>query len=170
MLIRSLMMSAAFLLFLMPQTILAQVPDNCTLITLTDPQRAALNCGGVLIVELEEGTVLKYFGENNGLPRRLTLENGAALIEVEPGTDAPQIRTPHAIAAVRGTIYVVDVSAGATSVFVLRGEVEVRNTLGMLNIATLTAGKGVDVAPGQNFSVEDWGEARVRNLLARFGR
>lgn len=150
--------------------VMAEVPQNCTLTALSDPQRYALDCTGALVIELEPGAVLKYSGDEDGLPERLILEDGRALIEVTPGSASPQIRTPHAIAAVRGTVYALEVSADTTAVFVLRGEVEVRNRSGLRNTVTLTEGHGVDVVPGQPLTVVMWGAARERALLARFGR
>ncbi|MEM9105955.1 MAG: FecR domain-containing protein, partial [Pseudomonadota bacterium] len=93
----------------------------------------------------------------------------AVLIEVAPDSGDFQIQTPHAIAAVRGTVYVVDVSADQTDVFVVEGEVSVSRADGS-DPVELTAGLGVDVLPGEPLVVRQWPEERVRNLLARFGR
>lgn len=149
---------------------MAEVPANCTLTALAGPERYALKCTGALVIELEPGAVLKYSGEADGLPERLILEDGRALIEVTPGSVVPQIRTPHAIAAVRGTVYAIEVGADSTAVFVLRGAVGVRTRQGPRDTATLTAGQGVDVTPGEALTVNTWGAARVDELLARFGR
>jgi ferric-dicitrate binding protein FerR (iron transport regulator) len=85
------------------------------------------------------------------------------------GGPAFQIRTPHAIASVRGTLFAVDITAGRTAVFAAEGSVRVRQ-IGTIDSVTLRAGQGVDVAPGQPLVVRRWGTPRVEALLARFGR
>ena len=81
-----------------------------------------------------------------------------------------QVRTPDAIASVRGTEWVVDVGAAETSTFVVQGIVGVRRRIDNQAVV-LTAGEGVDVAPEVNpLIVKRWPEPRVRALLGRFGR
>ncbi|MEP0960427.1 MAG: FecR family protein [Roseobacter sp.] len=167
--ISKLLMTLSACVLFSTQPAQAELPANCSVTTLTNPERSALDCG-TIILELGEGTVLQYFGDNNGVPQSLTIKSGSALVDVEPGSQSPRIRTPHAIAAVRGTIYAIEVSDGATSVFVLRGTVDVNNRRGTSKTATLSAGQGVEVIPRQPFFVEEWDDTRVRDLLARFGR
>ncbi len=147
----------------------AQVPPNCALDSLPDPTRQVLRCAGSLIIEIDAATELGFVDGDDGLPRTVTIEKGRVLIEVEPGSAAPQIRTPHAIAAVRGTIYAVEVGAESTAVFVLRGQVDVRKPDSEGSVV-LGPGEGVDVTPALPLEVKTWAETRVRSLLAHFGR
>ncbi len=149
----------------------AQAQSTCNWTTLQNPTRQVIRCGGdALALEREAGSIL-VIQERQGaaVPREIGLEEGAALIDVAPGAARTQIRTPHAIAAVRGTSYVVDAGPNATSVFVIEGQVDVRKT-GNPSTVTLGPGEGVDVSAEQPLQVVRWGSARVAALLARFGR
>lgn len=150
----------------------AQVPPNCEATTVSDPDRQVLACAFGVTIEMEAAAQMGFVdAPADAAPEIIDLNEGAALIEVEPGTARPQIRTPHAIAAVRGTVYVVDVSADKTSVFVIEGEVAVsHNADSDAAPVFLNAGDGVDVAPDQALDVVRWPAARAEALLARFGR
>lgn len=149
----------------------AQVPPNCSVEQVMDPDRQVLKCAFGLTIELEAAAEMGIFGEVLQTdPTDVNLQKGAAFIEVEPDSARPQIRTPHAIAAVRGTIYVVDVSDEATSVFVVLGEVSVTRIDNVSESVVLGPGEGVDVSTGADLNVKTWPEKRVRALLARFGR
>lgn len=63
----------------------------------------------------------------------------------------------------------MDVTANETAVFVEEGLVWVRQ-IGSVDSAVLSAGDGVDVAPGEPVVVRRWGAPRVAELLGRFGR
>jgi hypothetical protein len=81
-----------------------------------------------------------------------------------------QILTPHAIAAVRGTIWAVEVTAAQSSTLAVSGAVEVTRLNGTRGVI-LQAGEGADVTPGSGpITVKRWGEKRVQALLARFAR
>jgi ferric-dicitrate binding protein FerR (iron transport regulator) len=130
-----------------------------------------LDCGGGLKIELEPSVRIKVFMRSGDAPpRALKLEGGGALIDVVPGSKQTQIRTPHAIAAVRGTVYAVDVSREVTSVFVVRGIVEVRKANGSDASVRLGPGQGVDVSAETPLKVATWPTDRAARLLARFGR
>lgn len=148
----------------------AQVPPNCEVTTVTDPERQVFSCAFGVIIEMEAAAQMGFAGTDLGAPDVIDLENGAILIDVEPGKARPQIRTPHAIAAVRGTVYVVEVTAEKTSVFVLRGEVSVSQLEDGSTPVLLGAGDGVDVGEEAALTVQQWPETRVDALLARFGR
>ncbi|MDK3074323.1 FecR family protein [Sedimentitalea sp. JM2-8] len=148
----------------------AQMPDNCALTAVSDPDRYVLSCAGNLVIEMDAATKMGIVTNRDGHAERVTLTQGTILIDVEPGGAAPQIRTPHAIAAVRGTVYALDIQSESTAVFVLRGVVNVRHLRGSGGSVDLGAGQGVDVAPGQALEVKTWGDSRVRELLSRFGR
>jgi hypothetical protein len=90
---------------------------------------------------------------------------------VRSGRRSFEIRTPQAIAAVRGTQWTVDVAGGKTAVFVVTGRVSVRRVSGGTGSVNLSAGEGVDVEPGTApLVVRRWPAARASALLARFGR
>lgn len=149
----------------------AQVPPNCTVEAAFNPDRQVLKCAYGLILELEAAAELSFSGDIRATdPTEIGLQNGGMLIEVEPGAARPQIKTPHAIAAVRGTVYVVDVSPERTSVFVLKGEVAVMRPGAPSEQVSVGPGEGVDVTEGAEMKVSVWPAARTQALLARFGR
>ena len=149
---------------------MAAAQTTCAWTTLQDPVRQVIRCGDMFTLE-REATAGLSIAERAGdaPPRAIELQGGAALIEVTPGAAPTQIRTPHSIAAVRGTTYIVDAGPSATSVFVLEGQVDVRKRSDASTV-TLGPGDGVDVTPDAPLNVVTWGAARVDELLARFGR
>ncbi|WP_300059909.1 FecR family protein [uncultured Roseobacter sp.] len=145
----------------------AQVPPNCTVETASDPDRQILACDFGVVLEMEAAAQMGFVDES----QVVDLQSGAVLIEAETGEARPQIRTPHAIAAVRGTIYVVDVKSDTTSVFVIEGEVAVSPASGGGEGVLLGSGEGVDVgSSGEIPEASAWPANRARALLARFGR
>jgi hypothetical protein len=147
--------------------------QGCTVTALNDPPREVLTCRGGLTLTAEKGTAYRLVDRNkDGTPEGAELTDKGLLVEVPPGGTRTrfQIRTPHAIASVRGTIWATDVTAARTSVFVARGAVAVRPPASR-RAATLQAGEGVDVeADTTNPEVKRWGAQRAAALLARFGR
>ncbi|MFE1598977.1 FecR domain-containing protein [Methylobacterium sp. ID0610] len=143
---------------------------GCTIEARSDPPGQVLTCGGGLTIRTEPGTALGLIDRNrDGRPEGARLRAKGALIALPPGQGGFQVLTPHAIAAVRGTIWAVDVSAGQTSVFVERGRVAVRRPGGPAVL--LAEGDGVDVKRGTGpLRVVRWAPARAAALLARFGR
>lgn len=145
----------------------------CTLIPDDrNPSEKIMRCGSDLVVRAAPGT--RYHPveqKNNETPRALQLDSGALMIEFH-ATDAQkdfQILTPHAIAAVRGTKWVVEVQPSRSSTLVISGEVAVRH-LQADDAVKLGPGQGVDVSPGTSrLVVKRWARKRVRALLARFG-
>lgn len=141
---------------------------GCTTTERSDPPGRVLTCPGGLVIRAEADSSFSLV-EKDGRPVAANLGAKALLIELPPSKRGFQILTPHAIAAVRGTVWAVDVGAGQTSVFVRRGKVAVRRPSG--RAVVLGAGDGVDVsAGGGDLSVTRWKPARVAALLARFGR
>ncbi len=144
--------------------------QSCGVSNLSNPSRQLISCGDGLVVEREAGTKITIVErQSNAPPEAIELESGAIFIEVVSGSRGTQIRTPHAIAAVRGTTYVVDAGLTSTSIFVVKGAVEVRKTNNPSTV-TLGPGQGVDVDPETPLDVKTWGANRVSALLARFGR
>lgn len=148
----------------------AQGITGCAQTDLTDPPRVAYECANGLVLEAEAAALLGDVTQGNaGRPASVELDGRATLIEVDPGSGAFQIQTPHAIAAVRGTEYIVDVTADMTSVFVIRGVVAVSRADGS-DTVLLDPGFGVDVSDGNPLAPLRWGTARAEALLARFAR
>jgi hypothetical protein len=137
-----------------------------------DPAEKILQCGEQLTVRPAHGTSYRpIYKRGRRLPSAIRLDSGALLIEFHPeGQQIEfQILTPLAIAAVRGTKWAMEVSATRTSTLVLEGAVAV--TSRRLNqYVVLTEGQGVDISEGDtSLTPKQWGEARVRALLQRFG-
>ena len=143
---------------------------GCTPRQADNPPRMVFDCAGGLTLEAEAAAELGLAPGDRSRGRTLELEDGAALIEVTPGRRRTfQIRTPHAIASVRGTVYAVDVTDDSTAVFVVRGRVRVTRRSGRAGV-TLAAGEGTEVSAGKPIVARRWDAARVSALLARFGR
>jgi ferric-dicitrate binding protein FerR (iron transport regulator) len=148
----------------------AQTLSGCTRADLRDPPRVVYRCAGGVTLEVEAATALGITERQaDGRPTDVEVSSDGLYIEVAPGSGPFQIRTPHAIAAVRGTVYLVDVSNTGTAVFVRRGEVSVAHVGGSDEVL-LTPGLGVDVVPGEPLETRRWPVERVQNLMSRFGR
>jgi len=137
-----------------------------------DPSEKILQCGQELTVHPAHGTRYRpVFKAGQQLPTAIQLNDGALLIEFHPSgpPNEFQILTPLAIAAVRGTKWAMEAAPARTSTLVLDGSVAVTNRR-LNQYVVLTKGQGVDISPGDTSMVQkQWGEARVRALLSRFG-
>ncbi|MEP1573540.1 FecR family protein [Roseibium album] len=167
----NVILAALSLLVILPlQNLSAQTLTGCTSTELADPARVVYQCPGGLILEAEAAAALGVTATaTDGRPTEIDVSSDAVLIDIAPGSGSFQIRTPQAIAAVRGTVYTVEVADGTTAVFVSEGEVTVSRSDGSDQVV-LAAGFGVDVTPGEPVVVREWGAERVRNLFDRFGR
>jgi FecR protein len=145
---------------------------GCTSTNQASDGNLVLHCRQV-IIEVERGADVKLTGRNrDGEPAAAALSAGAIYIEdnSKASRGRLQVTTPDAIASVRGTTWVVDVTPQQSSVFVVAGNVDVRRRQNSQQVS-LSAGDGVDVAPGDApLVVKRWPAERVRALLARFGR
>ncbi|MCW6509365.1 FecR domain-containing protein [Lichenifustis flavocetrariae] len=136
------------------------------------PERQILRCASGPTIEAEKAADVHVIDPGSqGKPTGAKIGAGAVLVDVPPGYPGGfQILAPRAIASVRGTAWAVDVSPAQTSVFVLRGEVLVRQT-GTSRAVALHKGEGVDVlGDGRPLHVSRWPASRAAALLARFGR
>jgi hypothetical protein len=149
-----------------------------------NPNDKILRCGTELTITPAPGTVYRPGPAGaDGLPSAVQLDSGALLIEFNPKRRHElQILTPQAIASVRGTKWAMDVTAMQTSTLVLTGEVAVARKNETENVL-VGPGQGVDIeiSPGGIMSrslspyrpdpiaVKQWGPARVKELLDRFG-
>jgi len=157
----------------------------CTLVPdKRNPNDKILRCGTELAITPAPGTVYRPGPAGaDGLPSTIQLDSGALLIEFNPKRRHEfQILTPQAIASVRGTKWAMDVTPRQTSTLVLTGEVTVARKNETENVV-VGPGQGVDIEipPGGNTSrslspyrpdpiaVKQWGPARVKELLDRFG-
>jgi hypothetical protein len=144
-------------------------PNGCSLVADDhNPSEKILRCGSDLTIRTARGTHYKPITkEGQTLPTGAELDSGALMIE---GTRDFQILTPHAIAAVRGTKWAVEVTSKKTSTLVISGVVEVKHRGGK-QTASLRAGQGADISPGSGpIEVKRWKKKRVNALLARFGQ
>jgi len=136
-----------------------------------NPPEQILRCGENLEVRTAAGTSYHPIDQQLGKqPKSLQLDEGALMIEFHPakGRRTFQILTPHAIAAVRGTKWVVEVAPERSSTLVLSGKVIVSRRSGGSTLA-LGPGEGVDVSSGDDpIVVKRWADKRVRALLGRF--
>jgi hypothetical protein len=137
-----------------------------------NPSEKILRCGDDLVVRATPGTRYHPVDQRgNEPPKALQLDTGALMIEFHPNNMQKdfQILTPQAVAAVRGTKWVVDVSGARTSTLVISGEVAVVG-LRADKTVVLKPGEGADISAGtDSFAAKRWPEERVRALLARFG-
>jgi len=141
--------------------------SGCSLVD--DPHNLSekvLRCGDDLTVRTARGTRYKLIQEGQSLPPGAELDSGALMID---GRKPFQILTPHAIAAVRGTKWAVEVKTKQTSVLTISGVIEVKRRAGKQTVS-LEPGEGVDVSRGGGaLEVKRWKKKRVKALLARFG-
>lgn len=146
---------------------------GCTLEQIGGTTRHIVHCRGGLSIVAESGAQYSLRDRNrDGRVDGVRLGGKALLLDLPdaPSATGFQVTTPQAIAAVRGTQWAVDVQAGRTSVFVVRGSVAVRRPSGGSSV-TLSAGDGVDVDDGATaLVVKRWPARRVAALMARFGQ
>jgi hypothetical protein len=143
-----------------------------------DPSLKILRCGEELTVRPAPGAQYRplykkgqQHKKGQQLPAAIQLNDGALLIEFHSGGQQSdfQILTPLAVAAVRGTKWAMDVTPARTSALVLEGSVAVTNRR-LNEYVLLTEGQGVDISPSDtSMTQKQWGQARVRALLSRFG-
>ncbi len=98
------------------------VPDD------RHPDEEILRCGDRLTIHAAANTKYRIEGQvGQEPPTAARIESGALLIEFTPSDRRKnfQILTPHAIAAVRGTKWAVDVLPDRTATLVIGGAVEV---------------------------------------------
>ena len=168
-------MAAAVCACLMPLSApSAQALDKgCSLDRIAGTSRQILHCQKGLTITVEAGArfvLVDRDGDGNADAARLRRK--ALLIKAPAGKARTgfQVVTPQAIAAVRGTTWVVDVQKNTTSVFVVSGRVSVRRPTKGARVL-LGPGQGVDVDAGTGpLTVKRWPAKRAAALLARVGQ
>jgi ferric-dicitrate binding protein FerR (iron transport regulator) len=151
---------------------LAQIPGCTPEEARAGPPRHILRCSGGFSLEFEDATRLRVLPrKGKEPPEAVELDDGGILVDDPKALHRGfQILTPQAVASVRGTSWIVDVAGPRTSVFVIRGKVEVSRR-GASSVVTLAPGDGVDVeSGGAPLLRKRWAPARAAALLARFGR
>jgi hypothetical protein len=137
-----------------------------------NPPERILRCDDTLVVRATRDASYRLPDQPEAQqPDVLQLDRGAVMVEFHPSRAHPsfQIHTPYAIAAVRGTHWVIDVGPDKASTFVIEGVVAVSRPRGAETVL-LHPGEGADVSPDSGpIVVKRWPALRVRNLLARFG-
>lgn len=146
---------------------------GCSLNQIAGTSRQILRCQKGLTITVEAGARFTLVDrDKDGNADQARLRSKALLLEAPGGKAGTgfQVVTPLAIAAVRGTKWVVDTQKNKTSVFVVRGRVAVRRPAAKTSVF-LGPGEGVEVDKGVgSLTVRRWPAARVSALLARFGR
>ena len=169
---RSLMMAGLFAGVFWMDAALAQ-DAGCRFEKVAATSRQVLRCRQGLTIIVEGGSRFTLVDhDRNGIVDAVRLRRKALLLNAPAGSipDGFAVVTPQAIAAARGTKWVVDVGQGKTSVFVLRGRVAVNRPASSAGVV-LAPGEGVDVAAGTGpLTVKRWPAKRVSALLARFGQ
>ena len=152
----------------------SQEQDGCRTEVLKNPKRVVYRCSNGLSIEAESWAALEtILPDAKAAPKSVSIRNRAVLIDLPKGNGPFQVRTPHAIASVRGTTYVVDATANSTSVFVVSGKVRVASTSGGQyggDKVSLGAGEGVVVSRSARLEVKKWPKVKVAALLGRFSR
>ncbi|WP_019902926.1 FecR domain-containing protein [Methylobacterium sp. 77] len=146
---------------------------GCSLVDYSDPPRSVLSCDDGLKLVAEKGAAYRLIDEDrDGRPDAAELKSKALLIEYPPGRRGGfQVRTPHAVASVRGTTWIVDAAPATSAVFVQTGRVVVARAGETAGSVTLGAGDGVDVGAADGpLAPKSWPRERRLHLLARFGR
>jgi hypothetical protein len=115
-------------------------------------------------------TEFVYSGANERRSAVLDMVQGVfrAIVRKLLPSSAFEVHTEQAIAAVRGTEWMGEVTATATALVTLEGAVAVRRTgPGAPSELVLAAGEGVDVKPGAPFRKKRWGQGRIDGLRER---
>jgi hypothetical protein len=135
--------------------------------------KIGLNDGTVICVgENSRAQIAEYQSASNGLKTRLDLKWGVLRLLVNRSSAGGQfeVESETAVAAVRGTDWVVEVTPERTSVAVLQGAVAVSGRGASATAAVLLAvsGQGTDVRRGAPPSAATtWGSERLAATVSR---
>lgn|GEM_PF-1016358 len=140
----------------------------------------ATEAGGRLQVTLADGStlslgescrlVLSEVVDEAGRGRGVMLDLVAGIVRAVLGPNRPEVfevRGRVAVAAARSTDLIVETESSRTAVFVVEGEVGVRESYGQGEVV-LTAGEGIDVARGVTTGEPvNWGQGRIDRFVER---
>jgi hypothetical protein len=145
--------------------------SGCALTQVGGTGRQVLKCRGGLTITAERGARYTLLDRTrDGIVDAVRARSKAILLDAPKSPSGFVVDTPQAIAAVRGTKWAVDVSAGKTAVFVVRGAVSVRRQATPAAVV-LGPGEGVDVDESSSaLVVKRWPQPRVNALMARLGQ
>jgi hypothetical protein len=137
--------------------------------------RAKIQLNDGSILSLGENSRMRigdYQGAGNNFTTRLGMEGGTlrALYNKTVAQGRFEIETETAVAAVRGTDWLVEVTQARTSVALVQGEVAVSGKGGAAGstVVLRSPGDGTDIAPNAApTAVARWGAPRFASLLAR---
>jgi len=135
--------------------------------------KAKLQFNDGTIVSVSENARLalaQYQSTDNAYTTRLKAESGAMRFLFQRTLDQSrfEVETETAVAGVRGTEWLMDVSDTNTAVALLSGVVAVRARSGGPEVTLGTAGQGTDVRAGQAPTPPSiWGAQRFATVLAR---
>jgi len=157
------------------QPLLTNAPISLgdTIVSTTGKAKIALGDGTVISVgENSRVRVADYGSATNDAKTRISLISGALrlLVNKVPAPGKFEVETETAIAAVRGTDWVIEVTPEQTSVALLSGVVAVsgRESSAQSTVELFLAGQGTDVRRGAAPSpVVNWGTQRFNNTVAR---
>ena len=144
-----------------------------TIVSGAGKAKISLNDGSIISIgENSRVSLAEYQSVSNGLRTRLRLLAGALRLLVNRITAGGQfeIETDTALAAVRGTDWLIEAVPDRTSVAILRGAVAVsgRGAFAQTTVVLDRPGQGVDIRPGAApGAVTPWGAQRLADTLAR---
>jgi hypothetical protein len=150
----------------------APIHRGDVIVTASGKARLDLNDGSIITVgENSRVRIADYQSIANRLRTRLDLGLGVLRLLVGRRLSGAQfeVDTETAVAAVRGTDWLVEASPGQTSVALVTGEVEVtaRDAPSPATVRLEKPGQGTDVRRGVPPAVTSWGAARFAATLAR---
>ncbi len=132
-----------------------------------------LNDGSIVSVgENGRVTIAEYQGAGNRLTTRLNAQAGSIRLFVHqllPGAHF-EVETETAVAAVRGTDWLVEVTPEQTSIALLQGVVAVhgKGAASSSEVVLQTPGDGTDIKRGEApTAAKTWGAQRLATTLAR---
>ncbi len=157
------------------QAVLANTPVHLgdTIVSMGGKAKIALDDGTIISVgENSRMRIADYGDAANNFKTRVSLLSGLLRLLVAKVTPAGrfEVETETAVAAVRGTDWVIESTPERTSVAVVSGAVAVSGRDGQAQTTVVldAPGQGTDVARGSApTAVAHWGAARFDSILAR---
>ena len=157
------------------QPLVANMPVQLgdTIVSTAGKAKIALSDGTIISVgENSRLRVADYDSATNNAKTRMSLVSGALrlLVNKVPSTGTFEVETETAVAAVRGTEWVIEVTPEQTSVALLSGVVAVsgRDLQAQSTVELVAPGQGTDVRRGAAPTpVVQWGAQRFTSTVAR---
>jgi hypothetical protein len=155
-----------------PLAVNAPVHRGDTIVTGRGKAKVALSDGSILSIGENTRLQISHFTSPDANPTvRLNLLSGVLrpLVSRTTSTGSFEVETQTAIAAVRGTEWLMEATADNTAVALLRGRVAVSSRDDRrASVLLRSPGQGTDVARGQPPKPPvPWGRQRLADLLVR---